>query len=188
MKFNNKYDSLTMEKIKYGLEGIYLTISKTIILIIICSFLGILMEFLILTILFNGIRLFAFGLHLSKSSLCLFISGFVFITFTCLASDYLWSPFTKLFVWVICFIIIFLYAPADTHKRPLVNEKKRRKFKFLSIVIAFLYGIIAVLSNNILLSNCLIFSLIIESSIILPVSYKLFGLPYNNYKNYHDLI
>jgi accessory gene regulator protein AgrB len=40
-----------------------------------------------------------------------------------------------------------------------------------------------VIKNN-TLSNCFIFALIIQIIIMLPITYKLFGVSYNNYKNY----
>jgi accessory gene regulator B len=187
-KNNPNYTQKELEKIRYGLEGVYLTITKSIILIIIASILGILKEFLIFTILFNGIRLFAFGLHASKSYICLIFSGTIFIMAPFLATSLVLNTYIKLALWILCLFLIILYAPADTYKRPLINKTKRLRFKGLSILVGLIYGWLSIYIDNAFLSNCFLFSLITEILMILPISYKLLKLPYKNYKNYTSRI
>ena len=79
LKKYNSYSDSELKKLQYGLEGIYLTISKTIIILLLAVVLGILKEVLILLILFNVIRYFAFGFHAEKSWECLVLSIFNFI-------------------------------------------------------------------------------------------------------------
>lgn len=80
---------------------------------------------------------------------------------------------------------IILYAPADTYKRPLVNRKKRLKFKFLSCVITIVYIVLSLTIKNNFLANTFLLALVVEVMLILPITYKALKLPYNNYKNYH---
>ena len=40
----NKYDKMQLEEIKYGIESIYLTLSKIIVILIISSILGLFKE------------------------------------------------------------------------------------------------------------------------------------------------
>ena len=63
----DKYDKIQLEKIKYGIESIYLTITKFVIITLISLLLGLQKEMLLLLILFNILRITAFGLHASKS-------------------------------------------------------------------------------------------------------------------------
>jgi accessory gene regulator B len=182
--YNKDYSQKEIDKIRYGLEGVYLTITKAIIFILASSYFGILKEFFILTIMFSIIRMFAFGMHASKSYICLILSGSVFLTFSYFANIIFINDIIKILILSLCFILFFIYAPADTHKRPLINVTKRKNYKFMSLMIVFLYSLLSFFFKERFMQNCLIFSLIMEVIMILPISYKLFGLPYNNYKRY----
>ena len=73
------YDNDKIDEIMYGLEGIYLTITKTIIIFAIAFILEIQKELLILLLSFNFIRLFAFGMHANNSITCLIFSSSLFL-------------------------------------------------------------------------------------------------------------
>ena len=179
-----KYSNDKIDEIMYGIEGIYLTITKTIIIFILAFIFGIAKELLYLLITFNFIRLFAFGMHADKSSICLAFSSLLFIgtTFLC---KYLIIPSKILYLlYIVALIIISIYAPADTVKRPLIKKKKRIKFKVLSIIVTIIFFVITLFIKNKLIINCLILGLLIECVLILPITYKAFKMPYKNYKNY----
>ena len=75
---NTNYSSKEISKIKYGLEGIYLTITKFFVITLIALITKTL-PLVILTILFfNILRFFAFGLHAKKSWQCLISSIILF--------------------------------------------------------------------------------------------------------------
>ena len=79
IKNYNDFSEKDIEKLRYGLEGIYLTVQKLIVIIILSLILGIFKEVLITLILFNIIRFTGFGFHAEKSIQCLFISLFQFV-------------------------------------------------------------------------------------------------------------
>lgn len=171
--------------IKYGLESIYLTITKLIIILVVSLILGITKEFLLLLIFYNIIRSTAFGMHASKSSSCL-ISSFTFLiggVYLCKFLEI--SLITKTIICLICIICIFKYAPADTHKRPLINKRKRQIYKIISLMSATIFSILIVVFNESDISNYLLLGMIIAVIMILPISYKIFKMPYANYKNYN---
>jgi accessory gene regulator B len=179
-----QYSDTKIEEIKYGLESIYILVTKMIIIFSISYFLGILKEVIILTALFVGIRNVAFGIHASNSITCLIISSIVFMGAPYLAREITLSPHTMLVVASICVVLYIIYAPADTKKRPLVNKRKRLIFKTMTIIIGIIYIFGLVFIANDYLKNLILFSLIIELLMILPITYKLFGQSYNNYKNF----
>lgn len=185
IKNNKNYSDDQLEKIKYGLHGLYLSISKFIVILCISLILGIPKEFIIFTIFYNFIRMPAFGIHASKSYICLLFSSTIFLFFPYLAKLMPSNIYINLFFGVFSIMMILLYAPADTHKRPLISIKKRIKFKITSLFIGILYLILSIIINDSFISNALIFSLIIEVVLILPITYKIFKMPYQNYKNYH---
>ena len=74
LKNNNSYTEDEIEKIKYGLEGLYLTITKLIIILILAWILNIFNEILLVLLFLNIIRYPAFGIHANKSIECLITS------------------------------------------------------------------------------------------------------------------
>ena len=81
-------------------------------------------------------------------------------------------------------MLIYIYSPADTKKRPIVNPIRRKVYKYLSTLIAIIFVIISFFIKNYYIENSLIFALIIQNILISPLTYKIFNEPYNNYINY----
>ncbi len=187
IKKNYSYDDTKLAEIKYGLEAIYILISKAIVILGGAFILGIFKEVVIFTLSYSLIRMFSFGLHATKSWICLVSSLIIFITvpFICKYLDI--NIYIKSIINIICILLIFKNAPADTHKRPIINQKRRDRYKFLSVTIGISMAIISIVTKNIFLSNCLMFSLIVQNFMISPSIYKLFKLPYDNYKNYLNI-
>ena len=181
IKKYNDYDEGKLKEIEYGLTSIYLTSYKLIIICVISLLLGIFKEVLIFMILFNIIRATAFGLHATKSWICLVSSTIIFIGIPILCRNIDINIYVKIIICILNIIFIFKNSPADTYKRPIVNKKRRLVYKTISTLIVITFSFIAVLINNNFISNCLILSSILENCLISPCVYKLFKLPYNNY-------
>ena len=77
-----------------------------------------------------------------------------------------------------------LSTPADTEKRPIINKKLRRKYKFISVIISGVFAISIVLLSDKNISNYLLLGMIEATIMLLPITYKIFDLPYDNYKRY----
>ena len=182
--YNKDLSQRDIDKIKYGLEGLYLTITKLIFIIIISIILGIWKETLLLILIFNGIRLTAFGVHAKRSIDCLISSTLFFILFPIICIKLTIPLIVKVILFIPLTVLIGIFAPADTEKRPLINKKKRKIYKMLSIMISIIYMTIAIVIKDNTLSNCFIFAIVIQIIIMLPITYKLFGVSYNNYKTY----
>lgn len=178
------YNDDKIDEIMYGIEGLYLTFTKTVVICIIALILGILKELICLLVSFNFIRFFAFGMHASKSSICLIFSSLVFIIFSILCKYIVLPKYLLYILYLLALVIISIYAPADTVKRPLIKRKKRIKFKILSIMVVIIYFILTLIFKNNLLINSLIFGLLIECILINPITYKAFKMPYKNYITY----
>ncbi len=184
IKRNGKYSDEQIEIITYGLEGIYLTFTKMIILFAIAYILGIVKEFIILLISYNIIRSQAFGIHATKSVYCLISSILLFIG-GALVCKYVNLPFWfSLSSAIICDICLLLYAPADTEKHPLVNKRKRKRFKFISFFLGITFTVFILLFKDSFIVNYLVIGMIESILMILPITYKVFNLPYANYKTY----
>ena len=180
--YNEKYSKNDIEKMKYGLEGLYLTFTKLVIIFLIAALLGYLKEILIMLIFFNIIRYPAFGAHANKSSTCLILSIILILGLTYITINIEFNTITKALIGLLCFMAFLLFAPADTEKRPLTNKRKRRIRKIASCIVALIYILLILFINNTIISNLILTALIIESLMINPIMYKIMGIPYDNYK------
>jgi accessory gene regulator B len=178
-KYNN-YSEKDLDKIRYGLEGLYLTISKLVIIFTIALFLGILLDLLIIIVFYNFLRFFGFGFHADKSWQCLIISITMFNVLPFLFLNIDISLFYTLLISIICCISFIIFAPADTKKRPLKNKRKRQLRKLGTFTLGIIYALIAIFYLP--LRNYLLVALILETIGVLPVLYLMTGQSYNNYK------
>lgn len=179
-----KYSKDKVDEIMYGVEGIYLTITKTIIISLIALILGVFKELIFLLISFNFIRLFAFGMHANKSWICLLFSSTLFLGGAYLCKILIIPKNILITLFLIVLLIISIYAPSDTVKRPLIKKKRRIIFKILSIIVVIIYFILTLIIKNNLFINTVVIGLIIECILILPTTYMIFKMPYKNYKSY----
>lgn len=180
-KYNN-FDNKKLQEIKYGIETIYLTIIKTIVFIILSLFINTIKELLLFILFYGLIRLTGFGVHAKKSIHCWIVSIIIFILIPILIKYSILSNTIIYTLLLISNIFIILYAPADTPKRPLKNKKKRIIYKIITTIIGVIYTIIIIKTNNNLFKYSLLYSLILQSFLVTPFIYTLFGVSYKNYK------
>ena len=184
IKNNGDYSETALEEIKYGLEGLYLTITKLVVIGLIALLLGILKEVVIFILIYNIIRMPSFGLHATKSWICLLSSSLIFVGVP-LICKYVYIPlYLKSILGIILLLSFYKNAPADTKKRPIINPKRRLFYKYASVLVVILFIYLSIFINNNFISNCFILSITVQSFMISPLIYKLFKLPYNNYLNY----
>ncbi len=178
----HSYSELDQQKLLYGLEGIYLTITKMIVLVVLSLILNMFKEFVLVVVIFNLIRYTGFGFHAEKSYQCLLFSTFNFIVIPYI---FLHIHLPNIIIYGICGICILhylLFAPADTKKRPLTNKRKRIIRKIITVIIGIIYTILIILLDSKYWAGILLSALIIQAIIINPLTYRLFKQPYNNYK------
>lgn len=181
-----QYDSDTFDRVRYGLEVIYISITKLIVILGFSIVFGLVKETLLTIVLFNGLRTYAYGIHAKKSSHCYISSTLIFVFLPWIFKYIEFSIIQKVLISIISIVGFYLFAPADTHKRPLINKKHRNKLKRNTLLVCCLYIIIILISDNILLNNLIILSMILELFVVNPWTYKLFDMPYNNYLAYQS--
>lgn len=182
---NQNYTNEKKAELKYGLEILYLNITKLVILLILSYLIGSLKETLIFFGFYALIRTFAFGLHAKSSLWCWIISIPTFVIIPYLSKIIIFNVYIKIILLVLCIINFWLYAPADTKKRPLVNKKKRIIFKILSLIVCIVYILIIIyFKNNNTTTNLIVFATLIEVIATNKVTYKLVNEKFNNYKFY----
>lgn len=181
------YSTEKLEEIEYGIEALYITFTKTIVIFLISLILGVIKEVFLILVFYNVLRTTAFGMHAKTSLQCYIISTILFVGLG-LVSKYIDINFyVKIIISIVCLINIVIFAPADTYKRPLINKKKRRIYKIFSVVIALIYVTLIILFYNNILTTYMMFGLVDATLMIHPLMYRMFQLPYNNYKTYNEV-
>lgn len=178
------YDNDKLEVIEYGIDTTYIMITKTIVISLIALVLNVFKEMLILLLLYNIIRTTAFGMHAKKSSHCYIISILFFIGGAIICKYVNINIYVNLFISIISFIFLAIYAPADTYKRPIVNSNRRRIYKILTIISSLIYLILIIYFKDNNISKYLCLGLLEAMIMTHPLTYRMFHLPYNNYKSY----
>lgn len=182
-KYNN-FDDDKLAIIKYGLESIYILITKTIIILLVSYLLGLLKQTVIFLVCYNFIRIPSFGLHATKSWICLVSSLLIFIILPFICTVITIPMYLKIIIGLIGLAFIIKNAPADTYKRPIISKKRRMFFKVCSSIVTIAMILFSLFIEDQFLANSLLFSIILQCFMISPTVYKFFKLPYNNYKRY----
>lgn len=178
------YNETKLQEIKYYLEGFYLSFSKLIIIVALSIILNVFKEMVVMLIAFNILRSSGFGLHATKSWICLLSSSIIFLCFPFIAKI-ISIPFNmKIIFGIGAILLIYKYAPADTKKRPIIKKEIREMYKFKATIKCILLVIIFLSVKNETISNLILFGVWTEVIMILPITYKIFQLSYNNYKTY----
>lgn len=185
IKKYNDFDEIKLQEIKYGLETVYLTIIKTIVFILIAILLNTIKGLLLFMLFYGIIRLTGFGVHAKKSLHCWISSIVIFVIIPILIKYVVLNNYILYVGSITSIILLSIYAPADTPKRPLINKRKRNIYKISTIIISIIYFItIIMMKNNYIFTNTLFYSLLLESFLVTPFIYKIFGVSYKNYKTY----
>ncbi len=184
IKKNYSYNDIMYERIRYGLEIIYLSITKIFVILLVSYLLGMLKETIILMIFSTPLRNYSYGIHAKKSWHCYVSSIFCFVLLPKLIINYNLSIILRITISIYALTSMIIYAPADTHKRPIINTNHRKKLKYTSIIITISYIFLTILINDNYICNLIYLALVIQSTAIIPITYKIFKMPYNNYKAY----
>lgn len=180
---NPDLDEIKLDEIRYGLEGLYLTMTKAVVILSLSIYLGLIRETLLLLIFYNILRESAFGLHASKSWMCWVSSMTIFILLPLVLKGIVLDLPIKIILSIIAIILIALYAPADTKKAPIIYKEKRTKYKRISVINCLILSIFAIFIND-SITTYILAGIYIEVILILPITYKIFKLPYRNYLSY----
>ena len=182
IKKYNSYSKKEERMLLYGLEGLYLTITKLIFILLLALILDIIKEVILVMIMFNVIRYFGFGFHAKKSYECLIFSTVCFIFIPLIFINIKINMNISLIISLFCILNYVIFAPADTVKRPLFSKRKRIIRKILTVLVGVIYTLVIVLIDNSYVTSLILSVLVIQFIVINPLTYMLFKQPYNNYK------
>ncbi len=181
---NNACKKEQINTFRYVLESLYSLVSKTSAVLIISIFLNTFKITFISLLLFSILRGFTFGIHASKNLYCWITTLGIYSICPFLIQRIYFSKELIISCYLIGFLSILFFSPSDTPKRPLINKRKRKVNKIISLGIGIVYILISFIINGDYFYQVICFVLLLTSICINPLTYKLFKIPYNNYKNY----
>lgn len=181
---NLNLNSDQIEALSIGVTVILFNVFEMFLVLFLSYFLGVLKESILFCIMFIPLRMFAAGIHCKSGHACI-ITTLIFYLGSSLLSKYCPLQNTLIFfISTVCIILLLKYAPADTENRPILGKECRNKLKIKTISVAILILFINITLGNNTTLNCSMYALIIEAISVMPLTYKLFGASYNNYKLY----
>lgn len=174
---DSTYDEKTIKKILYGLESLYINLSKLLFVLLIAILMNNLLETISLLFFSKQIRKHAYGLHLSNNYSCLFFSIILINLLPFFTKDL--DIISNLIILFFSLLSIVFYSPATTRKGRQLTSYEQKRCKTISSIIASIYCL--VWSFNIpILSFSALNALLIQSIIVNPV---LFNIVYERRKN-----
>jgi len=170
---NNVLDDIKLAEIKYGLQGLYTLLTKTSVIILFSLLLDVFLEFIIFFIFYSILRSVGFGTHANSNIKCWIFSTLLLLGIPILMTNIKIKLSYKIILWIMFFVNFLIFAPADTKKRPMINKKRKLKFKSIILLLSILYLFIIIYFNNI--SNIVLGSMLLESLLVNPIGYILMG-------------
>lgn len=179
-KIRNKMPEIDNEKaevILYGIQLIIGEIPKIFILFILSFILGIGWYTVFAFVALLPYRAASGGFHLKTHLGCilgtsLFYYGNVYLSkFLVLTSIQKYGLILLTFIFGI--IMVTLYAPADTENVPIISKKERKNKKILSYITLTLSLIASLIIKDSVISNIIIFGVLIQTIMITRLAYKI---------------
>ena len=182
-------DDKKAEVINYGLKNLIGEVPKTFIFIAVAYLLGILKLFIIAFLIILPYRVVSGGFHLRTHLGCIIATLMMYCGNVYISQVVNFNELTKyiMIFLVLLFgnIMISKYAPADTEWVPILRKKDRKIKRILSHIILTIELIIAMFIKDNVLSNLIIFGMLIQTITITRFAYKLTKNKYG-YEVYTD--
>ncbi|WP_369900782.1 accessory gene regulator B family protein [Bacillus manliponensis] len=167
-------DRIKYLKCKYALEFLVLNISKILIVYIFALFLGITLEVFVFHLSFMSIRMYAFGAHAYSNFYCTVVTVVLFIGIPLVISHMLIvSKFVLSILFLLNFIIIFKYAPADTVGNQIDDMDQRKLLRNRALKINLSLAIISLLFPSLYFGNLIGTGAFFGSLMLLPLTNNL---------------
>ena len=182
-------DDEKAEVITYGIELIIGEIPKIFLLFIFSFIIGIGWYTVLAYVVLIPYRASSGGFHLKTHIGCIVGSSLFYYGIVYLSKFITLSVFQKYILiglaLVFGIIMVSLYAPADTENIPIISKKERKRKKVLSYITLVLTLIASVFIKDSIISNILIFGVIVKRFMISRLAYLLTNNKYG-YKVYQQ--
>ena len=182
-------DDEKAEIITYGIELIIGEIPKIFLLFVLSFILGIGWYTVLAYVALIPYRASSGGFHLKTHVGCIIGSSVFYYGIVYLSKFIILNLVQKYIIIGIALlfgvIMVSLYAPADTENIPIISKKERKRKKILSYITLVLTLIVSIFIKDSIISNILIFGVIVQSFMISRLAYLLTNNKYG-YKVYQQ--
>ncbi len=182
-------DDEKAEIITYGIELIIGEIPKIFLLFVLSFILGIGWYTVFAYVALIPYRASSGGFHLKTHVGCIIGSSLFYYGIVYLSKFIILNLVQKYIIIGIALvfgvIMVSLYAPADTENIPIISKKERKRKKVLSYITLMLTLTASVFIKDSIISNILIFGVIVQSFMISRLAYLLTNNKYG-YKVYQQ--
>lgn len=182
-------DDEKAEIITYGIELIIGEIPKIFLLFVLSFILGIGWYTVFAYVALIPYRASSGGFHLKTHAGCIIGSSVFYYGIVYLSKFIILNLIQKYIIIGIALvfgvIMVSLYAPADTENIPIISKKERKRKKILSYITLVLTLIASIFIKDSIISNILIFGVIVQSFMISRLAYLLTNNKYG-YKVYQQ--
>lgn len=182
-------DDERAEVINYGLQNIIGEIPKIFLLFIIAAVLGVFKEVLFTFIVLIPYRGASGGFHLKTHLGCILGTSIFYCGIAFLSQNIILEEMTKYIligsIWIFGMFMIKLYAPADTENVPILSKKDRKKKQTIAYITYSIGLIAALLIQDNVISNILLFGNFLQTLTITKLAYRLTNNKYG-YEVYED--
>lgn len=182
-------DDEKAEVITYGIELIIGEIPKVFLLFVLSFILGIGWYTVFVYVSLIPYRASSGGFHLKTHIGCIVGSSVFYYGIVYLSKFITLDMFQKYMLiglaLVFGILMVTLYAPADTENIPIISKKERKRKKILSYITLVLTLTVSIFIKDNVISNILIFGVIIQSFMISRLAYLLTNNKYG-YKVYQQ--
>lgn len=182
-------DDEKAEVINYGLQNLVGEVPKTFIFIAVAYLLGILDLFILAFFIMLPYRMVSGGFHSRTHLGCIIATLAIYCGNVYISQMVNLNGVTK---YIMIFLVLLFgniminkYAPADTEWVPILRKKDRTIKKILSHIILTIELVIAIFIKDNMLSNLIIFGMLIQTLTITRFAYKLTKNKYG-YEVYTD--
>lgn len=143
-------DTADLETLAYGFDILYQELSVILISFVISIPFGVPFHVLATNLVFKALRTYAGGPHANRRIVCT-VSTVLAMFGPALLFGRLGitlRPLTIMLLSVFSFVMISIYAPADTETRPVRSPGKRRKMKLAALMLVVVFTAAALLLND----------------------------------------
>lgn len=170
-------DDEQAEVINYGLQIIIGEVPKFFIMLLIAYILGIFKLSLLTFLIVMPYRGMSGGLHLKTHIGCIISTCTFYCGVAILAKSIVLEKTIKYLLIIITgifeLLMVKLYAPADTEDVPILSKKVRKQKQILSYIFLLVGLFVAIIIDNTIISNIIIFGYLAQTFMITKFAYKL---------------
>lgn len=166
-----------IEELEYGISVAVQNLLKTLLLIVLIVYLKIFWYVAVFMAAYSLLRIFSFGIHVRSSIICTIWGLLNYIGGAFLAMNIRISIFISTIIFVLCFILLWLYAPAGTEARPIgTKQYGRLKLRTLTMLtLLFTVSLILKILGEVIYYNIIVLSMAAQTINVLPITYKIFN-------------